>query len=79
MPLFLQLPEAFPASDGRNRCFRWKDTMDRQRQLEAETQPVFVEVGPRYIPRGTRATSHLYRLADFYAGALAEGGIECQK
>lgn len=79
MPLFLQQPAAFPVTDVSNRCFRWKNATHRQRQLGAEPLPAFVEIGPygRYIPSGTLATSHLYRLADFYAGTLAEGGVEC--
>jgi hypothetical protein len=80
MPTSIQLPNAFPASDPRNLCFRWKGADDRQRQLSAGPQPVLMEIGPygRYVQRGARATAHAYRLADFYDGAKAEGAIECR-
>lgn len=79
MPMTFQLPNAFPASDPRNRCFRWKGADDRARQLSAERQSVLVEIGPywRYVPRGSRGTTHGYRLADFYEGAKADGAMEC--
>ncbi len=79
MPLSIQLPNAFPASDPRNLCFRWKSAQDRARQLAAPPQTVLIEIGPygRYLQRGSRGTAHTYRLADFYAGAQAEGAREC--
>jgi hypothetical protein len=79
MPLFIQMPNAFPASDPRNLCFRWKSAQDRARQLDAPSQTVLIEIGPyeRYAQRGDRGTAHAYRLADFYAGAQAEGAREC--
>lgn len=79
MPMSLQLPSAFPTSDPRNLCFRWKGAEDRERQLSAEPQRVLMEIGPygRYVQRGARGTAHLYRLADFYEGAKAEGAMEC--
>jgi hypothetical protein len=79
MPLSIQLPNAFPASDPRNRCFRWKSAEDRVRQLTAPPQTVLIEIGPygRYVQRGSRGTAHAYRLADFYSGAQAEGATEC--
>lgn len=79
MPLSIQLPNAFPASDPRNLCFRWKGAEDRARQLAAPPQTVLIEIGPygRYVQRGDRGTAHAYRLADFYAGAQAEGAREC--
>ena len=79
MPLAMQQPHAFAASDLRNLCFRWKNADDRARQLSAAAQPVLLEIGPygRYVPRGSRGTTHDYRLADFYQGALAEGAREC--
>jgi len=79
MPLSIQLPSAFPASDPRNLCFRWKSAEDRARHLAASPQAVLIEIGPygRYVQRGSRGTTHAYRLADFYAGALADGAREC--
>ena len=79
MPLAIQLPSAFPASDPRNLCFRWKSAEDRARQLAAPPQTVLIEIGPygHYVQRGSRGTTHAYRLADFYAGALADGAKEC--
>lgn len=79
MPMFFQLPNAFPASDPRNLCFRWKGAEDRQRQLSAEAQSVLIEIGPygRYVQRGAHGTARAYRLADFYEGAKAEGAMEC--
>lgn len=79
MPMSIQLPNAFPRSDPRNLCFRWKGEEDRARQLSAEPQSVLMEIGPygRYVQRGARGTAHAYRLADFYDGAKAEGAMEC--
>jgi len=79
MPLSLRMPNAFPASDAKNLCFRWTNAQDRARQLAAAPQTVLIEIGPygRYLPRGSRGTAHAYRLADFYAGAQAEGAREC--
>jgi hypothetical protein len=79
MPLAMQMPSAFAASDPRNLCFRWKNAEDRSRQLAAAPQPVLFEIGPygRYVPRGSRGSAHAYRLADFYASAQAEGAREC--
>ena len=79
MPMSFQLPKAFPKSDPRNLCFRWKDAEDRRRQLAAAPQKLLMEIGPygRYVQRGARGTGHDYRLADFYEGARAEGATEC--
>jgi len=79
MPLSIQLPTAFATSDPRKLCFRWKSAEDRARQLAAPAQAVLIEIGPygRYVQRGGSGTAHAYRLADFYAGAQAEGAREC--
>ena len=71
--------ESFPASDPRNRCFRWKSAEERQQRLGAGAQALFIEIGPygRYLPRGSRSTEHAYNLADFYEGARTEGAMEC--
>jgi len=80
MPMAFQLPNAFPASDPGNLCFRWKSAGDRQRQLSSDTQKVLIEIGPygRYVRRGAHGTAHSYRLADFYEGAKVEGAKECR-
>jgi hypothetical protein len=79
LPLSLQMPKAFPASDLRNRCFRWKSAKTRQEWLEAGAERLSIEIGPygRYLPPGSRSTEHAYRLSDFYLGAEAEGAVEC--
>jgi hypothetical protein len=79
LPLTFQLPQAFPVSDPRNRCFRWKSVQERQQTLDAGAQRLSVEIGPygRYLPRGSRTTEHAYILSDFYEGARREGAMEC--
>ena len=79
LPLSFQMPKAFPASDPRNRCFRWKSAETRQQWLEAGAEHLSIEIGPygRYLPPSSRRTEHAYRLSDFYLGAKAEGAIEC--
>jgi hypothetical protein len=79
LPLSLQMPKAFPASDLSNRCFRWKSAKTRQEWLEAGAERPSIAIGPygRYLPPGSRSTEHAYRLSDFYLGAKAEGAIEC--
>jgi hypothetical protein len=74
-----QLPQAFPVSDPRNRCFRWKSVQERKQTLDAGAQRLSVEIGPygRYVPRGSRTTEHAYNLSDFYEGARSEGAMEC--
>ena len=79
LPMSFQQPIGFPAADPRNLCFVWKSALEKQRQLAAEPQAALIEIGPygRYAPRGSRQTSHSYRLADFYEGAKTEGAREC--
>jgi hypothetical protein len=79
LPLSFQMPTAFPASDLRNRCFRWKSAETRREWLGAGAERLSIEIGPygRYLPPGSRSTEHAYRLSDFYLGAKAEGAIEC--
>jgi hypothetical protein len=79
LPLTFQLPQAFPVSDPRNRCFRWKSVQERTQTLDAGAQRLSIEIGPyeRYVPRGSRTTEHAYILSDFYEGARSEGAMEC--
>jgi hypothetical protein len=79
LPLSFLMPKAFPATDPRNRCFRWKSVETRQDWLDAGAERLSIEIGPygRYLPPGSRRTEHAYRLSDFYEGAKAEGAIEC--
>lgn len=79
LPLGFQLPQGFPMSDPRNRCFRWKNAGERQQRLGAAAQRLSIEIGPygRYVPRGSRITEHDYKLFDFYESARTEGAMEC--
>jgi hypothetical protein len=79
LPLALQRPEAFPASDPANLCYRWRNTDERASLLAVRPQPLAVEIGPfgRYVARGSRRTSHVYNLVAFYEGARAMGAREC--
>ena len=79
LPLAFQLPQAFPVSDPRNRCFRWKSVQERTQTLDAGAQRLSIEIGPygRYVLRGSRTTEHAYILSDFYEGARSEGAMEC--
>ena len=79
LPPAMQMPRAFPTTDPRNLCFRWKSGEERQRTLAIAAQPLSIEIGPygRYLAPGSRRTTRAYDLSAFYEGARADGATEC--
>ncbi len=79
LPLALQQPEAFPSSDPKNLCYRWRSAEERARLLAIKPHSLEVEIGPfgLYVARGSHRTSQMYDFGTFYDGARAVGAREC--
>lgn len=75
LPQFLMFPELAASSDPALRCLRWGGAKQREQYLPAAAQRLSISIQD-YLPAPVQ-TARSYRLADFYEGALKEGGREC--
>lgn len=76
LPPSLLYPKHEPSSH--DHCFRWNPALTRNYVLTADAQNLVSVIFISHSPL-QKSTGRAYRLADFYATAVKEGGVDCQQ